>query len=207
LSGVAGSLLRMELHSREMWDGQAATFDDEADHGLRDPRVSRAWAALMTASLPTAPASVVDLGCGTGSLSVLLAQAGHRVRGLDVSARMLEVAHQKAAAHGIDAAFVHGDASHPPFRRAAFDVVLARHVLWALPDPGAALARWVALLRPGGRLVLIEGRWATGAGLSARDCTALVRQHRRETTVETLNDQSLWGRAITDERYLLLSRN
>jgi len=196
----------MESHSREMWDGQAATFDDEADHGLRDPLVSSAWAALMTAALPAAPASVVDLGCGTGSLSVVLARAGHRVRGLDVSARMLEVAGRKAAGHGLDVAFVHGDASHPPFRRAAFDVVLARHVLWALPDPAAALARWVALLRPGGRLVLIEGRWATGAGLPARECAALVRQHRAEATVEPLNDPALWGRAITDERYVLLSR-
>jgi len=196
----------MGVDTREMWDRQAATFDDEADHGLRDPQVSNAWAALLTAALPAAPASVVDLGCGTGSLSVVLAQAGHRVRGLDVSARMLEVARRKATGHGVDAAFVHGDASHPPFRPASVDVVLARHVLWALPEPRKALARWVALLRPAGRLVLIEGRWATGAGLSVPECVSLVRQHRREADVKLLDDPALWGRTITDERYLLLSR-
>ena len=42
------------------------------------------------------------------------------------------------------------------------DAVLARHLLWTLPDPLAALARWVRLVRPGGRLVLVEGRWWPG---------------------------------------------
>jgi 2-polyprenyl-3-methyl-5-hydroxy-6-metoxy-1,4-benzoquinol methylase len=66
-----------------IWDQQAATFDDEPDHGLRDPAVRDAWIALLTPVLPDPPASIVDLGCGTGSLSVLLAQAGHHVHGLD----------------------------------------------------------------------------------------------------------------------------
>ena len=45
----------------------------------------------------------------------------------------------------------------------AYDAVLARHVLWALPDPADALARWLGLLGPGGTLVLVEGHWSTGA--------------------------------------------
>ncbi|GHF56087.1 SAM-dependent methyltransferase [Amycolatopsis bartoniae] len=65
------------------------------------------------------------------------------------------------------AEFRQDDASDPALPPAAFDVVLARHVVWALPDPAAALGRWVRLLRPGGRVVLVEGRWATGTGLTA----------------------------------------
>ena len=190
---------------RERWDEHAATFDDDADHGLRDPGVRSAWARLLRHALPSVPASVADLGCGTGSLSVLVASAGHRVWGLDVSPRMLEVAAGKAASHGVPVTFVRGDAAAPPLRAGSCDVVLARHVLWALPDPAAALARWVALLRPGGRIVLIEGRWATGAGLPARECAALVRRCGRTARVQVLDDPALWGRTITDERYLLLS--
>ncbi|WP_327001278.1 class I SAM-dependent methyltransferase [Dactylosporangium sp. NBC_01737] len=188
------------------WDAHAATFDDEADHGLRDPVVRDAWAALLTPALPAAPAAVLDVGCGTGSLSVLLAGAGHRVCGLDASPRMLDVARGKADRHGVTVPLVLGDAARPPFAAASFDVVLARHVLWALPDPAAVLARWVALLRPHGRLVLIEGRWSTGAGITARDCVSLVRRHRQEADLVPLRDDALWGRAVTDERYLLLSR-
>jgi len=84
-------------------------------------------------------------------------------------------------------------------------VVLARHVPWAMPDPGVALDRWVRLLRPGGRLVLVEGRWFTGAGLTAAECQALVLDRRRAATARRLDDPALWGRAVEDERHLLVS--
>jgi ubiquinone/menaquinone biosynthesis C-methylase UbiE len=137
---------------------------------------------------------------------VLLAEAGHQVHGLDASPRMLDEARRKAEQPRVALTLHLGDAAQPPLTAGWFDVVLARHVLWALPDPAAALANWIRLLRPDGRLVLIEGRWMTGAGLSAADCTTLVRQHRREAELRNLTDPALWGKAITDERYLLLSR-
>lgn len=189
------------------WDGQAATFDDEPDHGLRSPRVRAAWAGLLLPLMPADPATVVDLGCGTGSLAVLLAQAGHAVRGLDFSPAMLAVARDKAARAGVSVDFREGDAATPPYGPRTADVVLVRHVLWAMPDPAAALSRWVALLRPGGVLVLVEGRWATGAGLAAATCRDLVRAHRAEAAVTMLTDPALWGRHIADERYLLVSRS
>jgi SAM-dependent methyltransferase len=188
------------------WDAEAATFDEEPDHGLRDPAVRAAWSGLLRAHLPAPPADVVDLGCGTGSLSVLLAEDGHAVQGVDASAPMVAAAEAKARAAGVAAAFREGDAAAPPYPAGSADVVLSRHVLWALPDPDEALRRWVGLLRPGGRLVLIEGRWSTGAGLTAEQCRALVLRHRREAAVEPLDDPALWGRAIDDERYLLVSR-
>lgn len=138
------------------WDQQAATFDDEPDHGLRDPAIKHAWAALLEAALPKPPASIADLGCGTGSLSVLLAQAGHHVHGVDTSRRMLDEARYKAQQSDVAITLHHGDAARPPLTRASFDVVLVRYVLWALPDPSAAVATWIGLLHPKGRLVLIE---------------------------------------------------
>ena len=201
----------MTEEARRLWDAQAAGFDDEPDHGLRDPAVRAAWAALLAAHLPAAgePLDVVDLGCGTGSLAVLLAEAGHRVRGLDLSPAMVERARAKVASHDL-ADRVHlavGDAAEPPGEPGSADVVLCRHVLWALPDPSAALARWVRLLRPGGRLLLVEGSWHTGAGLTAGRCRELVLEHRREADVVALTDPALWGGPITDERYLVVSRS
>lgn len=188
----------------EFWDAQAATFDDQPDHALRDPRVRDAWARLL---LPLVPehARIADLGCGTGSLSVLLAEAGHEVSGLDFSARMVGAAQAKAATAGVAATFTTGDAAHPPYPAASFDVVLARHVLWALPDPAAAVREWVRLLRPDGILLLVEGQWSTGAGLTAAQTQELVRHHRTEAVVTRLDDEALWGKRIDDERYLVLS--
>ena len=144
------------------WDAEAARFDEEPDHGLRDPAVRAAWLALLRDHLPEPPVDVLDLGCGTGSLTLLAAELGHRVAGIDIAPAMVAAARTKLASAGASATVELGDAADPPGDAGTYDVVLARHVLWALPDPSAALARWVRLLRPGGRLVLVEGRWWTG---------------------------------------------
>jgi SAM-dependent methyltransferase len=191
--------------ARTYWNAQAPSFDDEPDHGLLDPTVRNAWRELLLSCLPVAPAEVADLGCGTGSLSVLLGAEGYRVRGIDLAEEMVAAAQLKARIAGVAAQFERGDAADPPYPAESCDVVLARHVLWALPSPAEALQRWVRLLRAGGRLVLIEGRWSTGAGLPADDCAALVSTHRKTVSVRHLSDPALWGRPIGDERYLLLS--
>jgi hypothetical protein len=61
-------------------------------------------------------------------------------------------------------------------------------------------------VRPGGRLVLVEGRWSTGSGLTSAECARLVRAVREKAVVTPLTDPALWGREINDERYLLVSR-
>jgi SAM-dependent methyltransferase len=184
----------------------SATFDEQPDHGLRDPRVRDAWRRLLLASLPAAPAAVADLGCGTGSLSVLLAASGYTVTGLDSAPEMIKAARAKARAAGVSAGFVTSDASAPALAPGSFDVVLARHVLWAMPDVESTLAAWIRLLRPGGVLLLVEGRWYTGAGLPATAAVAAVRLHRANATVTVLDDPDLWGGPVTDERYLLSSK-
>ena len=102
------------------------------------------------------------------------------------------------------ARFVVGDAAAPPLAPGAYDVVLSRHVLWAL-DAEAALPRWVGLLAEGGRLVLVEGRWHTGAGLTAAQTEALLRAQGLAPTTYPLTEDAYWGGPITDERYLILA--
>lgn len=120
-----------------MWDEAASRFDESADYGLRDLDVRSAWAALLMRVLP-APSRLADLGCGTGSLAVLASELGHDVDGVDFSEQMLAIARSKAKRRaGIR--FSAGDAAAPPLTEGAFDAVLCRHVLWALPDPEAAL--------------------------------------------------------------------
>ena len=180
------------------WDAAAATFDDQPDHGLRDPVVRAAWAAVLLPRLPSSHARVADLGCGTGSVAALFVEAGHEVHGVDQSPRMLEIARTKCAGE-----FHLGDAADPPLESKSYDVVFARHVLWTLP--AEAVGKWVELLRPGGRLVLVEGRWSTGVGLTAEECRELVLRHRRQAIMQPLTDPALWGGPIEDERYLLVS--
>ncbi|MFL1904115.1 class I SAM-dependent methyltransferase [Streptomyces tauricus] len=195
-----------EQRSDVDWDTAADTFDDEPDHGLRDPAVREAWAARLRGWLPRGPSDVLDLGCGTGSLSLLASEARHRVTGVDLSSRMVDLARAKLA--GRDAAFLVGDAAAPPVGEQRFDVVLVRHVLWTLPEPGRVLRHWRGLLRPGGRLVLIEGVWGTVSpvGMSADRLTALLAPLAEDVRVEWLSDDSsLWGREVADERYAVIA--
>jgi SAM-dependent methyltransferase len=186
----------------EMWDREAETFDREADHGLGDPECRAAWRDLLLEALPAPPARVADLGCGTGTLSLLLAGEGHAATGVDFSPAMVEQARAKA---GHVATFHIGDAAEPPLAPGTFDVVLCRHVLWALPDPAAALERWVALLAPAGRLVLVEGRWHTGGGLTSGQTLDLLRSAGRDARLRPMPEPVYWGTEIDDERYLVVS--
>jgi SAM-dependent methyltransferase len=190
---------------RAFWDAQAASFDDAPDHGLGDPDVRDAWTALLLPLLPSPPARVADLGCGTGSLSLLLADAGYDVIGIDSAAQMIETARSKVTAARVRVALARADAEYPPLRVTAFDAVVGRHVLWALSDAERALQRWIRLLRPGGVILLIEGRWWTGTGLRADDLTRILRRHRHHVEVVPLDDPVLWGQPTDDERYLLVS--
>jgi ubiquinone/menaquinone biosynthesis C-methylase UbiE len=188
----------------EHWDAEAAGFDEEPDHGLRDPEIREAWRRTLREHLPEPPARVADLGCGTGTLSVLLADEGYAVDGVDFSPEMVDAAREKAAGRP-DVRFAVGDAGDPPFERATYDVVLCRHVLWALPDKAAALGTWVGLLRAHGRLVLVEGFWHTGAGLRAAEAEALLRAAGREPTTFPLREDVYWGGPTGDERYLVVA--
>ncbi|MFD9070546.1 class I SAM-dependent methyltransferase [Streptomyces lasiicapitis] len=188
------------------WDAQAANFDEEPDHGLRDPQVRAAWATRLTDWLPPEPGDVLDVGCGTGSLSLLAAERGHRVTAVDLSTEMAARARVKLAGH--DARILVGDAARPPVGDSRFDAILSRHVLWMLPDPEATLRHWHALLRPGGRLILIEGVWGTVSpvGIPATDLVRTLAPLVPHTHAERLSgDARLWGRAVEDERYAVVA--
>jgi SAM-dependent methyltransferase len=165
---------------RDFWDEDAATYDDSASHYPRRPQEQAAWAATLRRLLPEPPAAVLDMGAGTGFLSLLLAAQGYRVTAADLAPGMLTRLKAKAAGRGLDIQAVQTDALHPP--AGSFDVVIERHLVWTLPDPAGALAAWRAAA-PEGRLVLVEGSWS-GRGASAaeqlrRNARAFVNLIRR----------------------------
>lgn len=103
-----------------------------------------------------APTDVLDVGAGTGFLSLLAARLGHRVTAVDFSAEMLARLSAKAADQGLEVDVVEGSAEAVPAGR--FDAVIERHVVWTLPDPVATLDTWRATA-PDGRLLLFESAW------------------------------------------------
>jgi len=101
--------------------------------------------------------SLLDLGTGTGRLLELLAPLYARAIGVDASADMLAVARANLDRAGLSQAQVRlGDIQHLPFARNSFDVVTIHQVLHYLDEPERAIAEAARVLRPGGRLLIVD---------------------------------------------------
>jgi 2-polyprenyl-3-methyl-5-hydroxy-6-metoxy-1,4-benzoquinol methylase len=192
--------------SQQYWDDLAPTFDNEPDHGLRDPIIRETWTELLKTWLPQTTVTILDIGCGTGSLSIVLAGLGHKVTGIDLSPAMISFAQAKADAYRLPIEFQVMDAAFPELAYQQFDVILCRHLLWALPEPKQVLQRWTEFLKQPGRLVLIEGFWLTGAGLHAKEIIEMLPSSFINVSVQNLSDDpNFWGGNVTDERYAIVA--
>ncbi len=113
--------------------------------------------AVLAAAGPGPFERVVDFGTGTGRMLALFAPIARRVEGIDLSHQMLTVARSNLERAGVRNASVrHGDATNAPYPDASVDLVVIHQVLHFLDEPGRALAEAARVLRPGGRLVVVD---------------------------------------------------
>jgi SAM-dependent methyltransferase len=116
------------------------------------------WVEILGQELGPAPRRVLDLATGTGFAALILAELGHHVTAIDLSAEMLAQA-RKAAGGRSDVRFELGDAVEPAMPAGSFDAVVNRHLLWTLREPVCAMSRWRDLLCPSGVLLCFDGFW------------------------------------------------
>lgn len=151
---IANRSLKDEI--RDYWSVRSETFDLMPGHEIFSADERRAWLALLSRHLGTEPGRrALDLACGTGVISLLLAELGFSVTGLDLSEAMLARARSKVAGKGPIKLFL-GDAENTLEASDSYDAVVTRHLVWTLPDPPAAFAEWHRVLRPGGRVAIID---------------------------------------------------
>lgn len=139
-------------------------FYDQAPFPGYPPGASLAWlrgraersgfARLLDQAIPS-DARVLDLGCGTGQMSLYLAHARRVVIGADLTRRSLELGARAARHFQVSRVlFVETDLHCPGLREGSFDVVYSSGVLHHTRDPRQSFARIAQLARPGGWIVL-----------------------------------------------------
>lgn len=105
--------------------------------------------AVLEAVGPAEEKNVLEIACGTGRFTVMLANRGADIVGLDISSAMLEQGRKKARAAGVDdhIEFLRGDAARLPFPDDAFDVVLAMRFFHLADTPAKFLAEMARVSR------------------------------------------------------------
>lgn len=176
----------LQPHITAYWDARAEAYDANQRHQIEPGAVREAWRRVWQAALPPPPCDVLDVGTGTGQVALLAAELGHRVWGIDLSEGMLARARAKGARLPRPPRFSRGDAAAHEVPSGSCDAITARYVLWTLPAPAAALAHWRRVLRPGGRLAIVDSTWFPGGLEAGGSLPAAFRAHYGSGVLERL---------------------
>jgi demethylmenaquinone methyltransferase/2-methoxy-6-polyprenyl-1,4-benzoquinol methylase len=144
---------------REMFASIAARYDllNHLLSGNIDRRWRRLVAKTLSAILAKSDARVLDVACGTGDLSLTLFEGGEaRIVGLDFCRPMLEIAVSKVSRSGFSVPFVEGDALDLPFADRSFEAATIAFGLRNLTSVEAGFKELLRVIKPGGRLVVLE---------------------------------------------------
>ena len=140
-----------------MFDSIAGKYD-RMNHGM-SLGVDRVWRRRFVKRLSRSlqrGAAVLDLACGTGDLTKALSEKGFRVTGLDISAEMMAIGREKCRYLSPKPSFVLGSAEEIPFPDASFDAVTIAFGLRNFDHRARCLAEIRRVLKPGGRLAVLE---------------------------------------------------
>ncbi len=148
----------LALVRRKRKDKAAEYFNRLAGRFGRTYVPGRSWQALAHALFPLVPPLVIaDLGAGEGTLAQLFARRAKRVIAVDISEKMVEFGTNLACEHGLkNIDYRLGDIEEPPIEDASVDLVLFSQTLHHTPNPRRALEAAARILKPGGRIVILD---------------------------------------------------
>lgn len=144
----------------DYWNGRAkdfSVFRKDEYHSVQFDK----WAAELKAKLgPANGAKVLDVGCGSGFMSAILAKMGFEVTGVDLSEEMVAQAKAFVAGEDLQIEIRQMNALELDFASASFDFVLSRNLTWTLPSLEQAYQEWLRVLKPGGKIINFDAEYA-----------------------------------------------
>jgi len=155
---AAADQASMRLVVRKRQDKMRSFFDSVAGRLGRDYVPGQSWKGVAEALLRLMPPMVIaDLGTGDGTFALLLAERATKVIAVDTSAKMIEFGRDQALRHGVtNVEFRLGDMEELPIAAAEVDLVFFSQSLHHALHPERALAEAARILRPGGRIAVLD---------------------------------------------------
>ena len=141
------------------WEKRSESFLEQRRSELANP-IAKRWMKEIEEQIPAGRRlKILDVGCGAGFFSILLAKEGHEVFGIDLTPEMIENAIQLAEEENADCCFQVMDAENPMFADETFDVVISRNLTWTLPNVEHAYGEWMRVLKTGGVLLNFDANY------------------------------------------------
>lgn len=145
---------------RQYWNSRAEGYTLSNREELEDEHRIFLWEQQIRRALNGRICRhVLDVGCGPGFFSVLLARLGYEVTAVDYTENMLAEARKNAVHYGVDIDFRRMDAQKLDFEDGIFDLVISRNVLWNLEQPEQAYREWIRVLKPNGTVMSFDGNF------------------------------------------------
>ena len=141
------------------WEKRSGDFLEHKRAELHSSMAER-WLYEIKKQIPRdRTLGILDVGCGAGFFSVLLAKEGYQVTGVDLTPDMVENARILASEEKTACEFLVMDAENLRFEDESFDVVISRNLTWTLPDVKRAYREWVRVLKKGGTLLNFDANY------------------------------------------------
>ncbi|MCO5184996.1 MAG: class I SAM-dependent methyltransferase [Anaerolineae bacterium] len=164
---------------RTYWEQPSSVQHWNRDVEALDLATRLAWADVLRRNLNLGRrhAKVLDVATGTGLFALISAELNWQTTAADISAAMLQQAMINADSRGYAIDFVQADVVSLDFADGAFDAIIGRFALSCMDQPVTALREWYRVLKPGGRLLLVED----AADTSSHITDPLIRWHFGDT--------------------------
>lgn len=136
----------------ERWDTHAESYDAHHHREKSDEDICM-WKDVLKEYLgQDKNIDVLDVGAGTGFLTLLMSELGYKCTGLDISKGMLDIAKTHAEEKRLDIDFIQSKVENMPFEDNSKDVITNCSFMWTLLTPDSILKEWLRVLKPDGKL-------------------------------------------------------
>lgn len=144
---------------KEYWTKRSSSYSQQNNEELKSNK-HNLWKDIILENAPRKEVlRVLDMGCGPGEFSIILAGEGHNVTGIDITEAMLDEARVNANKYNVDLELKCMDVRNLDFEDNTFDLIISRNVTWNLKDPESTFKECKRVLKDNGKIIYFDANW------------------------------------------------